>query len=292
MQRAAGHEDTGNGEPTLYVVATPIGNLKDVTLRALEVLKRVHAIAAEDTRVTSKLLNHYGITPARMIALHEHNESRSAGRIVSELESGHSVALVSDAGTPAFSDPGARLVAAVREAGYTVVPIPGANAAAAALCASGLTGPQFLFYGFLPAKKGERRAALEKLVSSPYMLVLYEAPHRVIETAADLAAVFDPTRRLVIARELTKIFESIHSCTLGEAAAWFAEDPNRIRGEFVLIIEGVKVDPDATLVQARHALEVLLQELPVKQAASLAAQITGARKNDLYELALQIRKTV
>jgi 16S rRNA (cytidine1402-2'-O)-methyltransferase len=292
MQRAAGHEDTGKGEPTLYVVATPIGNLKDVTLRALEVLKRVHAIAAEDTRVTSRLLNHYGITGARMIALHEHNESRSAGRIVSELESGHSVALVSDAGTPAFSDPGARLVAAVREAGYAVVPIPGANAAAAALCASGLSGPQFLFFGFLPAKKGERRAALEALSSSPYMLVLYEAPHRVVETAADLAAVFGPARRLVIARELTKIFESIHTCGLGEAAAWFAEDQNRIRGEFVLIIEGAKVDLDAALVQARHTLEVLLQELPVKQAASLAAQITGARKNDLYELALELKKSV
>jgi 16S rRNA (cytidine1402-2'-O)-methyltransferase len=292
MQRAAGHEDTGNGLPALYVVATPIGNLKDVTLRALEVLKRVDAIAAEDTRVTSRLLNHYGITAARMIALHEHNESRSAGRIVSELESGHSVALVSDAGTPAFSDPGARLVAAVREAGYAVVPIPGANAAAAALCASGLTGPQFLFYGFLPAKQGERRAALEALSSSPYMLVLYEAPHRVVETAADLAAIFGSARRVVIARELTKMFESIHTCALGEAGAWFAEDPNRVRGEFVLIIEGAKVDLDAALVQARQTLEVLLQELPVKQAASLAAQITGARKNDLYELALKLRKPV
>lgn len=290
MERAAGHEDTGGGEATLYVVATPIGNLKDVTLRALDVLKRVHAIAAEDTRVTSRLLNHYGIASKRMIPLHEHNEASSAPRIVSELEAGHSVALVSDAGTPAFSDPGARLVAAVREAGFAVVPIPGANAAAAALSASGLVGTQFTFYGFLPAKAGERRATLEKLATSAYALVLYEAPHRVLETAADLAAVFGPGRRLVIARELTKLFESMHTCALGEAADWLAGDPNRIRGEFVLIVEGASVEPDAALEQARHTLEVLLDELPVKQAAALASRITGARKNDLYELALELKK--
>jgi 16S rRNA (cytidine1402-2'-O)-methyltransferase len=198
---------------------------------------------------------------------------------------------VSDAGTPAFSDPGARLVAAVRDAGYPVVPIPGANAAAAALSASGLVGPQFLFLGFLPAKTGERRARLQALAASPYTLVLYEAPHRVLETVADLAELFGAGRRLVIARELTKLFESVHACALGEAAQWLAADANHVRGEFVLIVEGAPVDPDTALAQARHTLEVLLEELPVKQAASLAARITGARKNDLYDLALALRKT-
>lgn len=289
MERGAGHEDTGSGQPTLYVVATPIGNLKDITLRALEVLKRVDAIAAEDTRVTSKLLNHYGISAKRLIALHAHNEARGTPQIVSELEAGRSVALVSDAGTPAFSDPGARLVAAVREAGHPVVPIPGCNAAAAALSSSGFIGPQFLFYGFLPAKAGERLSALKALATSQFMLVLYEAPHRVVDCVIHLAAAFGPSRRLVIARELTKLFESVHTCTLGEAAAWLSEDANRIRGEFVLIVEGAAGDENAALADARRALEILLEELPVKQAASLAARITGARKNDLYDLALELK---
>lgn len=289
MERGAAHEDTRSGQPALYVVATPIGNLKDITLRALEVLKRVDAIAAEDTRVTSKLLNHYGISAKRLIALHAHNEARSTPQIVSELDAGRCVALVSDAGTPAFSDPGARLVTAVREAGHRVVPIPGCNAAVAALSSSGFPGPQFLFYGFLPAKAGERRSALEALVTSPYMVVLYEAPHRVVDCVTDLAAAFGASRRLVIARELTKLFESIHSCPLGEAAAWLSEDANRIRGEFVLIVEGAAEDADATLAEARRTLEILLDELPVKQAASLAARITGARKNDLYDLALEMK---
>jgi len=289
MERGAGHEDTGSGQPTLYVVATPIGNLKDITLRALEILKRVDTIAAEDTRVTSKLLNHYGISAKRLIALHAHNEARGTPQIVSELDSGRSVALVSDAGTPAFSDPGARLVAAVREAGHSVLAIPGCNAAATALSSSGFTGPQFLFYGFLPAKAGERRSALVALATSRFMLVLYEAPHRVVDCVVDLAAAFGPARRLVIARELTKLFESVHTCTLGEAAVWLSEDTNRVRGEFVLIVEGATDDADAALVEARRTLEILLEELPVKQAASLAARITGARKNDLYDLALEMK---
>lgn len=289
MEREAGHEDTGGEQPTLYVVATPIGNLKDITLRALEVLKRVDAIAAEDTRVTSKLLNHYGISAKRLIALHAHNEARGTPLIVAELEAGHSVALVSDAGTPAFSDPGARLIAAVREAGHRVVPIPGCNAAAAALSSSGFSGPQFLFYGFLPAKGGERRSALEALVTSRFMLVLYEAPHRVLDCVTDIAAVFGPSRRLVIARELTKMFETVHTCATGEAAAWLSEDANRIRGEFVLIIEGATADADAALVEAKRTLEILLEELPLKQAASIAARITGSRKNELYDLALHLK---
>lgn len=289
MRRATGHGGEG-GKPTLYVVATPIGNLQDVTLRALDVFRQVDVVAAEDTRVTARLLNHYGIAAKKLIALHEHNESRSAPRVIELLASGASVALATDAGTPAFSDPGARLVAAVREAGFPVVPIPGANAAAAALSASGLAGAHFLFYGFLPAKSAERRKALEALAALPYLLVFYEAPHRVVEAVADLAAGLGAARRIVIARELTKLFESIHVCDLGEAARWLGEDADRVKGEFVLIVEGATASQDALLAEARRALGILLEALPVKQAAALAARITGARKNELYDLALQIRR--
>src|SRR5688572_16526952 len=230
MARAAGHEDgrlDREAVGTLYVVATPIGNLQDVTLRAIDVLKRVDAVAAEDTRVTAKLLGHYGVGTKKLIALHEHNETRAAPGIIAELERGRSVALTSDAGTPAFSDPGARLVALVRAAGFPVVPIPGPTAAAAALSASGFAGPQFLFYGFLPARAGERRQALEGLAATPYATVFYEAPHRIVEAVADLAAILGAARRVVIARELTKVFETVHVCDLGVAGSWLAEDPNR-----------------------------------------------------------------
>jgi 16S rRNA (cytidine1402-2'-O)-methyltransferase len=287
---AAGHENTRGGKPTLYVVATPIGNLADVTLRALDVLRQVDVIAAEDTRITSRLLNHYNIDAKRLVALHEHNEQRSAPRIVAELEAGRSVALASDAGTPAFSDPGARIVRAVREAGFDVVPIPGPNAAAAALSASGCDGPRFLFCGFLPAKPAERRSALEAIALLPYALVFYEAPHRVVEAVEDLAKHLGPSRRIVIARELTKLFESIHECALEEAGAWFSGNPDRVKGEFVLIVEGASPDADAQAAEAKRALEILLEELPVKQAAALAAKITGARKNELYALALELRR--
>jgi 16S rRNA (cytidine1402-2'-O)-methyltransferase len=275
--------------PALYVVATPIGNLQDVTLRALEVLKRVDAIAAEDTRVTAKLLGHYAILPKKLIALHAHNEERAAQRIVGELRAGCSVALTTDAGTPAISDPGARLVAAVREAGIAVVPVPGANAAITALSASGFVQPRFLFYGFLPSKRAERRAALESLRTTPYLLVLYEAPHRVLETLQDLAAVLGERRRIVIARELTKLFESMHVCELGGAASWVAADQNRVKGEFVLIVEAAEPERDDALAGARRALEILLEDLPVKQAARIAARITGARRNEVYRLALQLK---
>jgi 16S rRNA (cytidine1402-2'-O)-methyltransferase len=290
MGRAAEHEKGGYAVPALYVVATPIGNLGDVTLRALEVLKQVDTIAAEDTRVAAKLLNHYGIIAKKLIALHEHNENQAARRIVAALEAGESVAFASDAGTPAVSDPGARLVSAVRDAGFPVVPIPGASAAVAALSASGCTAPHFLFYGFLPAKAGERRSALALLKELPYLLVFYEAPHRVVDTVAALTTVLGGSRRVVIARELTKLFETIHACNLAEASHWLEEDPNRTKGEFVLIVQGADKDRDAALGAGRHALEVLLQELPVRQAAALASRITGAKKNDLYDLALQMKK--
>jgi len=272
------------------VVATPIGNLGDITLRALEILKRVDLIAAEDTRVTGHLLQYFGVT-AKLLSVREHNEAAGAAKIIAALQAGQQVALVTDAGTPAVSDPGARVVAAVRAADLSVVPIPGANAAIAALSASGLTSPHFLFYGFLPAKAGERRRALETIQSLPYTLVFYEAPHRVQETVADLLAVLGPMREIVFARELTKTFEQIHQCGLGEASAWLAGDPNRLRGEFVLILSGAELqEPGAA--EAQRVLEILLDELPVKQAAKLAAQLTGGKKNAMYDMALRLRKQV
>ena len=290
MQSAAGHGETGITKPTLYVVATPIGNLKDVTLRALDVLKQVDVIAAEDTRITSRLLNHYGITAGKLIALHEHNEQRAAPRVIALLDRGSSVALTSDAGTPAFSDPGARLIAAVRAAGHPVVPIPGPNAAVAALSASGLAGPPFLFYGFLPAKSGERAKALQELAALPYMLLFYEAPHRVSETLGAMQEILGGSRRIVIARELTKLFESIHACTLSEAQAWIGGDPDRVKGEFVLLVEGARDDAERPSAEATRILGMLLAELPLKQAAALAAKITGGRKNELYARALELKR--
>ena len=280
-------ENNQAGKNVLYVVATPIGNLQDITLRALEVLKQADLIAAEDTRVTGNLLKHFGIA-AKLISVREHNEQAGALKIIDALRSGHAVALVTDAGTPAVSDPGARVVAAVRAAGLTVIPIPGANAAVTALSAAGFNTPHFLFYGFLPAKGGERRTALQSLLALPYTLVFYEAPHRVADTIADLVTVFGETREIVFARELTKTFEEIHACPLSEATAWVAADTNRERGEYVLIVSGAP-EQEKSAVETQRVLEVLLSELPVKQAAKLAAQITGEKKNYLYDLALKLK---
>ena len=280
-------ENNQAGKNVLYVVATPIGNLQDITLRALEVLKQADLIAAEDTRVTGNLLKHFGIA-AKLISVREHNEQAGALKIIDALRSGHAVALVTDAGTPAVSDPGARVVAAVRAAGLTVIPIPGANAAVTALSAAGFNTPHFLFYGFLPAKGGERRTALQSLLALPYTLVFYEAPHRVADTIADLVTVFGETREIVFARELTKTFEEIHACPLSEATAWIAADPNRERGEYVLIVSGA-AEQEKSAVETQRVLEVLLSELSVKQAAKLAAQITGEKKNYLYDLALKLK---
>jgi 16S rRNA (cytidine1402-2'-O)-methyltransferase len=291
MSDAAVHEDAGRERmAALYVVATPIGNLKDVTLRALEVLRQVDVIAAEDTRVTARLLDHYGIASRKLIALHEHNERRTAPHLIELLAAGRSVALVSDAGTPAFSDPGARLVGAVRDAGYPIVPIPGPNAAAAALSVSGFAGPRFLFCGFLPAKAGERRSALDELGALPCMLVFYEAPHRVVQTLGDLAATLGGKRRVVIARELTKRFETLHVCDLDEAVTWVSANADRQRGEFVLIVDAPARQTDRAEREVRRTLDILLEALPVKQAAALAAKITGVRKNDLYDLALEMKR--
>jgi 16S rRNA (cytidine1402-2'-O)-methyltransferase len=270
--------------PALYVVATPLGNLDDITLRALIVLRMVDAIACEDTRHTRRLLDHYDIQ-GRTLALHEHNEAEAAQKLLRLLRAGRSVALVSDAGTPGVSDPGARAVAAVREAGFEIVPVPGPNAAIAALSASGLAEPHFLFYGFLPPKSAARRKAIEELKPLPHALVFYEAPHRIAETIDDLAACLEAERTLVIARELTKIYESIVSLPLADAPAWLGADPQRQRGEFVLIVSPATAT-EGISAQAEHVLRLLLAELPLKQAVKLAAEISGESRNALYELAL------
>lgn len=271
----------------LYVVPTPLGNLGDMTQRAIDVLRQVDWVAAEDTRHSAPLLKHYGST-ARLLPAHQHNEEAAAQRVIARLAEGESVALVSDAGTPAVSDPGARLVARVRAAGFRVVPLPGACAAITALSASGLSEPHFLFYGFLPAKTRQREEALRSVLDVPYALVFYEAPHRILETVESLARVFGSERTLVMARELTKLFESIHSGPLGEALDWLAADANRQRGEFVLLVSGAPEASDNG--EGERVLQLLLDDgLPVKQAAKLAHSITGVAKNALYDLALRLK---
>ena len=275
---------------TLYIVATPIGNLRDISLRALDILAAVDVIAAEDTRTTAHLLTHHSITK-KMLALHQHNERATAKKIVNLLAQGNSVALVTDAGTPGISDPGVILVNTVRDHGYKVVPIPGANAAVCALSAAGIAAPHFLFYGFLPASAGPRRRELEGLKSQPYTLVFYETPHRILECVAALAEVLGTHRQLVIARELTKLFETIHICTLDNALAWLQADTNRQKGEFVLLLSGAEVQKEEGLSdQTQYTLKLLLQELPLKQAVRLAMDITGESRNMLYAQALALKK--
>jgi 16S rRNA (cytidine1402-2'-O)-methyltransferase len=278
-----------NPGATLYVVATPIGNVGDISLRALNVLTIADAVACEDTRNTAQLLARYGLSKP-LLAAHEHNEREAAEKLIARLQQGERIALVSDAGTPAVSDPGARIVDAVRDAGLRVVPLPGASAALAALSASGLVNDRFHFIGFLPAKAKQRDAMLESLLHESSTLVLYEAPHRIVDTVAALAAIFGPTRQIVLARELTKLFEEIHRCPLAEAPAWLHADSHRQKGEFVLVVEGAPAANDEGNVEAERILKILLAECPVKQAAALAAQITGQKKNALYELALRIRE--
>ncbi len=274
----------------LYVVATPIGNMGDITLRALDVLASADIIAAEDTRTTAHLLSHRGIAVKKLMALHKHNERMTSESLIERLAQGDSIALVSDAGTPAISDPGALLVNAVRAAGYRVVPIPGANAALAALSASGMAAPHFLFYGFLPNKPSARRHELQTLAHLPYTLVFYEAPHRILECVADLQEVLGQERLVVFARELTKMFENIHLCNLGEALDWLNADANNLRGEFVLLVSGANELQDENEVKAERTLAILAAELPLKQAVQLAAKISEFSRNKLYARALQLYK--
>lgn len=273
--------------PALYVVATPLGNLGDITLRALDVLRAADFVAAEDTRHTRRLLDHHGIA-ARLFAAHQHNEREAGAAILAAIGEGKRVALVSDAGTPAVSDPGARIVRAVSEAGLRVIPVPGPSALTAALSASGLCDERVMFCGFLPARAGSRGGAIEALRAVEAALVFYEAPHRVVETVADLAARLDPRREIVIARELTKLFEGIARMPLADAPAWLAADPNRERGEFVLLISAPPAR-EGMAAEADRVLAALLAELPLKQAVRLAAQITGEPRNALYQRALAIK---
>ena len=275
----------------LYVVATPIGNAADITVRALHVLGLVDRIAAEDTRNTAQLLARYGISKPS-IAVHEHNERSAAERVIEHLRNGERVACVSDAGTPGISDPGARLVDAVREAGLPVVPLPGPSAVVTALSAAGTSvggAGGFSFIGFLPAKPKQRATQLRTLAKHRMALVFYEAPHRIVETTRALADAFGGERQLLIARELTKLHESLHRCTLAEGPAWLEGDPNRQRGEFVLVVQGA---PEAEEAEDTHdaLLATLLEELSVKSAARIAATLTGAPRNALYERALRLGK--
>ena len=273
------------------MVATPIGNLEDISPRALHSLAHADAIAAEDTRVTARLLEHHRLQ-GKLIAVHAHNEQRAADSIVEQLARGRIVALVTDAGTPAISDPGAMVVKKARAAGFRVIPIPGPNAAVTALSAAGIADGAFLFAGFLPAKPGPRRKALERLGTLPHTLVFYEAPHRVVECVEDMSRALGPERVLVIARELTKLFEQIHRCVLGEAAGWLREDTDRQRGEFVLIAEGAAARSESAKLDWERVLTTLLAELPLAHAVKLACKLTGAKKNAVYARALQLARAV
>ncbi|SDI43398.1 16S rRNA (cytidine(1402)-2'-O)-methyltransferase [Pseudomonas panipatensis] len=272
---------------TLYVVATPIGNLDDISVRAQRTLREVALIAAEDTRHSLRLLQHFGIeTP--LAACHEHNEREQGGRFLARLQAGEDVALISDAGTPLISDPGYHLVRQARAAGVRVVPVPGACALIAGLSAAGLPSDRFVFEGFLPAKVAGRRARLEALGEEPRTLIFYEAPHRLLECIEDMALVFGEGRQAVLARELTKTFETIKGLPLGELRDWVAADANQQRGECVLLLAGWQApEGEAVSAEALRVLDLLLAELPVKRAAALAAEITGVRKNLLYQVALE-----
>jgi 16S rRNA (cytidine1402-2'-O)-methyltransferase len=272
---------------TLYVVATPIGNLADLSPRAREVLSQVSCIAAEDTRTSQVLLNHWGIS-TRTLALHAHNEASASQTVIQKLQKNESVALITDAGTPGISDPGSLLVAAAHQQGIPVCPIPGPCAATTLLSGSGHTGP-FLFEGFLPTQTGARRTRLEQLAPHPFTLVFYEAPHRIEKTMTALAEVLGPERTVVIGRELTKRFETIHRTTLAEALIWLEQDPHHRRGEFVLAVAGA-AEPAAGDPAARDTLlTALLEKLSLNDAVKIAMQVTGEKRNALYQRALELK---
>lgn len=275
---------------TLYVVATPIGNLNDMTPRAIDILRQVDLIAAEDTRVTGQLLKHFGISTS-MISLREHNERGMADKLVARLQAGESIAQVSDAGTPAISDPGAVLAATAHAANLAVVPVPGACAMAAALSAAGFTAAHNLFYGFLPPKANQRREALSEIKDARWITVFYEAPHRIADCLDDMVSVLGAAREAVLARELSKTFETIRRMPLGELAAWVKSDANQQRGEIVLVVDAAPA-PEATAISEHDGvLAPLLAELPLKQAVALAQKITGASRNALYERALALKNS-
>lgn len=273
---------------TLYVVATPIGNLADMVPRALDILKTVALVAAEDTRHSGRLLRHFGID-TRLVSYHDRGEADQGEAVLAALAEGLDVALISDAGTPLISDPGYRLVRAARAAGFAVSPVPGACAAVAALSVAGLPSDRFVFEGFLPARAGERLRRLEALAQEPRTLIFYEAPHRIQETLADIATVFGAERELVLGREISKAFETFLTGSAVEVGARVAADANQRRGELVLMVAGAPERAPAG-DDLDRVLSVLLEELPLKQAVGLAARITGAAKNQLYERALALRE--
>lgn len=276
-------------EPVLYVIATPIGNLGDLSARAVSLLGEVDLIAAEDTRHTGRLLAYFNIK-STLISVHDHNEVARAEMIIDQLSQGKRVALVSDAGTPLISDPGYALVRRVREAGYQVSPVPGCCAFVAALSAAGLPSDRFMFIGFLPARRQARLKSLEELVGQSCTLVFYESTHRILDSLQDMIEVFGPAREAVVARELTKTFETFRQGALAELLAWMQADSNQQKGEFVVLVRGAEpVVPDDESVDPRSeaVLRLLADELPPKKAAALASQITGVHKKRLYELLLQ-----
>ena len=273
---------------TLYIVATPIGNLTDISQRALDVLTHVDIIACEDTRHTQRLLSTYSIKN-KTLSLHDHNERQRQDYVATLLQEGKSIALVSDAGTPLISDPGFHLVRHCRELNLPVSPIPGACAAIAALSVAGLPTDRFSFEGFLPSKSGARQSTLANLLEEPRTMVFYDAPRRAIDTVEDIVKVLGGKRQVVISRELTKTFETIHSDSAENLLAWLKEDPNQLKGEMVLIIEGNKIDPNVIPAKAIDTLKLLLEEMKPKKACAITAEIYGVKKNALYEIALSLK---
>lgn len=270
---------------TLYIVATPIGNLDDITLRAINTLKSVDLIAAEDTRHSGLLLQHLGIK-AKLFALHDHNEQEKSNILIEKLKSGLSIALISDAGTPLINDPGYHLVKACRENNIKVVPVPGACAAIAALCVSGLPSDKFIYEGFLPAKTKARQDCLIKLLDEPRTMIFYESTHRLLDTLNDMQTIWGPNKQIILAKELTKTWETIVSFKVNELINWLNEDTSRQKGEFVLIVQGhIKCDDDID-PQVISTLKLLQKELPLKKAAAITAEIYGLRKNQLYQIGL------
>jgi 16S rRNA (cytidine1402-2'-O)-methyltransferase len=277
---------------TLYIVATPIGNLDDFSQRGINILRTVNWIAAEDTRHSGYLLAHFAID-TRTVSLHEHNEDRNTSLLLDYLIQGQSVALISDAGTPLISDPGYRLVHQAREKGIKISPVPGPCALIAALSSSGLPSDRFIFEGFLPAKASARQKRLANLQAETRTLIFYESPHRIIDTISDMISAFGMQRRATIARELTKVFETIYSATLSHLKAWMLADNNQQKGEFVLLIKGIEETEQVNECsqETKKLLTVLLKELPLSQAVSITAKISREKKNRIYEYALQLGGT-
>lgn len=271
----------------LYIVATPIGNLNDITHRAIETLHKVSLIAAEDTRHSRRLLDHYQIT-TKLISLHEHNEQQRSTYLLEQLQQGQTIALISDAGTPLISDPGYRLVQTVRAANIRVVPIPGACALISALSAAGLPSDRFIFEGFLSSKTTARKQQLQTIQHETRTSIFYESPHRILDLIDDMLAILGPERYVVLARELTKTFETIYGANLAELKEWLINDSNQQKGEFVVLVAGVTPTTDnSTDIETTRVLTILLKDLPTSQAIQLATQITGEKKNKLYDLALK-----